>query len=390
MHPPSDVRVRQRVVGSLIDLGARVTWIGPRTSGGFYDFVDSTPEYRLFSPRAGKVGRVSAVTRLSRALSQFDESPDWIYCPDPDAMPAVLRFASLRTAKVWFDIHENFHESSAQRWLGSFSGNLVAEPIRRAIEGLSKRASLVTYVSPPMMKYYASQHPNTLFLPNAARLVFAEPPASHEDSQTLRVMHGKIGRVRGTLGVAEACDVLNTTGVHATVVCTGYESDLVSLVGSRRARDLLSTKRCARFEILPPHPYSEMPALISSCDVGLISYQGPAAVASLPNRLFEFLARGVPVVVSSACTQVSKLLSTWGFGLEFDPMVPGDLASCLTRLGTDLELNEALRYQAEAAFQAELNWEHYFEGVGQTLMGVEIGTSESNLYGRTTPCEDEE
>lgn len=77
---------------------------------------------------------------------------------------------------------------------------------------------------------------------------------------------------------------------------------------------------------------------------------------SLPNKLFDALAAGVPVVVSPL-PEVSAVVRKYGCGLVLDEMTPHAIAGALEALRDDAKLRSDLKDRAIAAAR-ELNWEN--------------------------------
>jgi glycosyltransferase involved in cell wall biosynthesis len=76
---------------------------------------------------------------------------------------------------------------------------------------------------------------------------------------------------------------------------------------------------------------------------------------SLPNKLFEYVAAGVPVL-GSDLPAIGGLISGYGIGLLAEPGNPADVAAKLREMIRP-ERNEAFRRAARRA-AAELRWEN--------------------------------
>jgi len=99
----------------------------------------------------------------------------------------------------------------------------------------------------------------------------------------------------------------------------------------------------------------EVDALMSLSDVGLAPYRGGAQM-SLPNKPFEYMAGGLPVV-SSLEGELKDLLEEHRGGLTYRAGDPDSLAGCLRKLRDDANLTGAMSANArrlyESSFRAD-------------------------------------
>ena len=109
-----------------------------------------------------------------------------------------------------------------------------------------------------------------------------------------------------------------------------------------------------RVHFLPSVPVSEVVATASDADVGVSLLSGDCDNhrLALPNKVFEYVAAGVPVVASDL-PELRLLVAAHGIGTTTDPDDPAALAAALRRV---LAEREQLR-PALARAARELSWE---------------------------------
>jgi len=108
---------------------------------------------------------------------------------------------------------------------------------------------------------------------------------------------------------------------------------------------------------LPRMKWEEMIGYIKCCDAGL-SIDADTCINqrfSLPNKLFDTIGAGVPVIVSPL-PEVSDIVAKYRCGLVLDEMTPGAIAGALSLLRDDRQLLSELKANARSAAE-ELNWE---------------------------------
>ncbi|TMC14664.1 MAG: glycosyltransferase family 4 protein [Chloroflexi bacterium] len=114
-----------------------------------------------------------------------------------------------------------------------------------------------------------------------------------------------------------------------------------------------------RVRILPPVPYAELLDWTASADVGLnVASSGYSLNVRyfLPNKLFEYLMAGLPVLTSPLEAMVD-VVQTYDVGQVFPSLEPASIGETINRILADpIELARQ-RSNALAAAKNELYWE---------------------------------
>jgi len=169
------------------------------------------------------------------------------------------------------------------------------------------------------------------------------------DADTPLILH------QGAPAPARGCEVLiealtRLEGVHLAFLGdpeAGYAERLREAVGDRRLQD--------RVALLPNVPLPELLANTAEADVGVTLLQDTCENhrLALPNKLFEYIAAGVPVV-ASALPETQRLIEILGVGWCSPPEDPDALAQVLKlalRHRRDPDLTARLHQAAQ-----ELRW----------------------------------
>ncbi|HEY7121347.1 MAG TPA: glycosyltransferase family 4 protein [Solirubrobacterales bacterium] len=112
-----------------------------------------------------------------------------------------------------------------------------------------------------------------------------------------------------------------------------------------------------RLHFHPPVPLAELLSYTSQADVGVSLLEDTCENhrLALPNKLFEYLAADLPVVVSDL-PEMRRLVTERGVGWVTNPGNPDDIARVLAEALADRD-DPALHERVQAA-AAELNWPH--------------------------------
>ena len=112
-----------------------------------------------------------------------------------------------------------------------------------------------------------------------------------------------------------------------------------------------------RILFLPRMPWEEMMRYTMCCDAGL-SLDTDTCINqrySLPNKLFDYIAAGIPAVVSPL-PEVSAIIDSYGCGVVLGEVTPRAIRATLEKLRDDRGFIMSLREKACEA-RMELTWE---------------------------------
>ena len=111
-----------------------------------------------------------------------------------------------------------------------------------------------------------------------------------------------------------------------------------------------------RVIFVPPVLPDSIATTLAQADIGavLITNQSVHYDYSMPNKLFECIAAGLPLIVSH-CQEIADLTRKYDLGIVCDPTQPKEIAAGILNL---LETNNLLRYKHNvcAARDSFLNW----------------------------------
>jgi glycosyltransferase involved in cell wall biosynthesis len=221
-------------------------------------------------------------------------------------------------------------------------------------------ASVIT-VSPPLVeeirrRYYA-QRVSLIRNILAYRVV--------ERSDRLRQHLGLSAEVRialyqGYLQPDRALDILvraasflqeNTVIVMMGANVGSMQAQLEALIASEGVAE--------RVKIIPPVPHTELLDWTASADLGLIVYRpdySPNMLKVLPNKLFEYLMAGLPVL-ASPLDAVAEIVQSHDVGQVVSSLAPADVAAAINAMLADSDALARMRRNALEAARQEFCWE---------------------------------
>jgi len=145
------------------------------------------------------------------------------------------------------------------------------------------------------------------------------------------------------------------------------DQEIVIVIMGRGSRDipaqlhaLIASEGVAeRVKIIPPVPYEELLDWTASADIGLTVYPlhySPNVQTSLPNKLFEYLMAGLPVL-TSGLDAVAELVRTYDVGRVVSSVEPEEVAAAMNAMLADREGLVRMHHNALEAARTEFCWE---------------------------------
>ncbi len=285
--------------------------------------------------------------------------PTVVHANDWDALPIGYLIARLTGAKLIYDAHELWRDPGVR-------GDVPAAPLDLGVrlEGwLARRADGVMTVSESIAADMAEKM--RIVKPQVVRnLPLAKQSAVLPGSDEERPLRRELGlsdRVpivlyQGGVSVRKGVEILleafRWVNPPTVLVYLGYGPQVSSL--KQRAKELEITDRVFFHPAVPPKALLNYTA---DATVGVIPTKGGSLNYQycLPNKLFESLQAGLPVVVSDL-PEMAAVVKRYGVGEVFPD---GDAESLARTLNTVLGEPERLKLYTEAANLAaqELNWE---------------------------------
>jgi glycosyltransferase involved in cell wall biosynthesis len=274
----------------------------------------------------------------------LEERPDVIHCHDLNTAMIGLAAAARLGCRCVCDFHEWFSENvswdaSQQRYLPHkplhkfvyWAGEFVV--LKRATEVVTVCQSIADDLATP--RYLSRRRVHVIrnipdkgdFGRHAHRSVKDEigVPAG----QFVVLWQGGVGPTRLLEPIIEA--IGQVPGAVLAIrgpVIEKFSADYLALAARSGAG--------GRVLCLPPVPSEAVVAAAASADLGVWSLPRLSKnfYYSLPNKIFEYLAAGLPIV-GADFPEARRIIEGYGVGLCFDPYDPRSIATAIRRFVED-------------------------------------------------------
>lgn len=296
--------------------------------------------------------------RAVRAVRQWN--PDLIHAHDANTLMVVGCAARRLRVPFVYDSHELWTKRNIA----------ISRPLAKRLEGPMerywiRRAAGVITVSPGIVgwlqdNYGLAQAPT--LVRNIPPLSTATPLASSgrlrelaglDADSSVIVYCGSITTNRGIERGIEALPYLDEK-VHLVLLGPGSPAQLAIVASLAKSLGVTD-----RVHVVGAVPSEEVSAAMADAEVSLVLTR-PVVLSyafSLPNKLFESLHAGIPVLVSDT-PDASALVREYGLGeVVADGAAPSEVADMIRRV---IEGADGFRANAAKASQV-LNWQHEVE-----------------------------
>lgn len=344
----TDMRVR-KLSALLVEEGYEVTVLGRSSGTEVPALIPGVKSIRIKVPfRRGPAMYLffNLILFFRLAFKRFD----LCVASDLDTLVPCLAAARLFRKKIIYDSHEYFtgqyglEEKRLRHFLWKFAERVTVPHVDGMITVSDSIAELYRYkygVDPVVVRNVA---------PDISHLVPHDRSLLGTAGRELLVVFQGSGINPGRGAEELIAAVPMTQRVRLLIIGSGDAIDsLRRLTAESPASD--------RIIILPRMPWEEMMRYTMCCDAGLSLDTDTCTNQrfSLPNKLFDYIAAGIAVVVSPL-PEVSALTDRYGCGIVLEEVSPEAISRQLQRLADDRLLLLSLKQRAVAA-RGELNWE---------------------------------
>lgn len=269
-----------------------------------------------------------------RALSIIAQEPADVYhAHDLNTLPVAWRAKKRFGGKLVYDSHELYTEitglSALERWLWRKVESLLiqdCESVLTVNESIAKELEKRYNVPRP---YVIMNCPKIIRFPVRQGNLIRQA-LDLDSHEPIILYQGGFAPHRGLENLIEAMHYVS----HGILVLLGWGK----LEENLRVRAKESCVLGTRVFFLPSVPQDQLLLWTASADIGVIPYQAVSLnnYYTLPNKLFEYIAAGLPVVTSDF-PELQKIVEGYGLGSTFNPDDALDIARAIEYVLSDPE-----------------------------------------------------
>jgi len=301
-------------------------------------------------------------------LAACEDGFDVIHAHDLLTLPVGAALARKTGKPLVYDAHELYTEMSTLRRVEQRVWRYLE---RRDIGRASRLITVCESIASELVERYGVDRP--LVLLNC-------PPAPRWSDGEANLLRARVGIDDPSVRlVLYQGGLVPNRGLEELVqAAASFDDAVLVLMGWGRLQPLLEAQiersgLGERVIVTGPVPQAELLGITRGADVGVIPYKaiGLNNYYTTPNKLFEYLAAGIPIACS-AFPELRRFVERPGAGLTFDPSDPDDIALAVNGILADEDVRSGMR-EAARRTAVSLTWERQaeklvslYEGLGLT------------------------
>jgi len=345
-HQPFDSRIFLKECRTLARAGYDVTLVVPHDRREVRDGVTIEPVPVPANRRERMLRTTWEVYRAARRVRA-----DVYHLHDSELIP-IGWLLKLRGHRVIFDAHEDRpRQVLSKPWIRPALRPAVAA-VTRVVEGASAIVfDRIVAVTPSVAASFPAHKTHLVQnYPIDGELTVVDG-LPYRDRPAEVIFVGGISEIRGIREMVQAMQhVPASYGAELVLVgrfdTPSLEAAVQGLPGWAHARAVGWRSR------------GEVAALLARARAGLVLYHPePNHVSAQPNKLFEYMSAGVPVIASDFPLW-RELVEGTGAGLLVDPLDPRAIGEAIGWLLAHPEAAAAMGERGRAAVAGDLNWAH--------------------------------
>lgn len=342
VHPDGDIRIFHKECVSLAEAGYEVHLIIPNTTSRTEKGV--TIHSFEFKPK-NRIERMRKTTKYVYQLALKIDA-DIYHFHDPELLPYGLKL-QRKGKKVIYDAHEDVvKQILGKYWIPGVVRPVIAKVFEKYENYVAKRMSCVITATPFIRDRFKKVNNNSYDINNYPLLSELTELTDWGQKEQAICYIGGITQIRGLGELVDAMELVSDVQLH---IAGGYSPSSF--------KDVLSSKK--GWSKVDEHGYvsrSEANKIMSRSKIGIVTFLPlPNHVDAQPNKMFEYMSAGIPVI-GSYFPLWKDILEKNKCGMCVDPSDPYEIAKAIKHLMTHSEEAQKMGSNGRKVVLEKYNW----------------------------------
>jgi glycosyltransferase involved in cell wall biosynthesis len=347
VHPVFDTRIFYKEAQTLSDAAYDVVLIGPHDKKEIRSGIKIIP---LFKPK-NRIERFFK-TSLSLYRKALLEKADIYHFHDPELIPLMLLLKIKAKAKIIYDVHEDFSKKILARyWLPKKIRGLVAYLFGKLEKKISEKFDFIIVATLKIKERFDLI--NIEVIKNYPKLFgsnLQKDPSVTGKKNILRVIYtGGLAKHKGIYKILQALTYISQ-GVVLDVYGKSSDKEFERKIIDLKNKYHLNMNYRGRIS------YKQIYEEMRRSDVGVVCNQPKFGYnESLPNKLFEYMSAGLPVIASDF-VEWKEIIEGNGAGFCVEPTDPREIAEAIQYIAQHSKRAKEMGKNGRKAIIEKYNW----------------------------------
>ena len=353
VHQPFDTRIFHKESKSLQKAGHTVTLIAPSDTASKNN-VDGIQVITIIKPGL-KI--LHPITMLRVFIAGLRQDCDVYHCHEPGSLFVCSLLKLLRRTKLVYDAHEHYPSIISENSLfPKYLKHLVDKIVDRSEKILCKFTNIIITVNHSLGKRY-DEIKDVVVLFNVPILdIFNVSDSKKKQSRIISL--GNISEKRGFDKLLFSMTKIKQTKPNVKLLILGQILDTNKF--SKWVDDYIRTNGLEEnVELMDWIPHLDVVRYIETSTVGIILFQPTHYnnLIGLPNKLFEYMACGIPVIASNF-QEIRIIINKSNCGILIDPTNTQEITDAILWLMEHPQEAKQMGENGRRVVEETYNWEN--------------------------------
>lgn len=342
---PFDIRVFHKEAKSLSKSNYDIYLIAQHNCAEIVDGIKIIP---IPKPKNRFIRMTKNIFTIFRLALRIKASIYHIH--NPELLPLALLLKLVFQKKVIYDVHEDFPKDIfTRKWLLP----ILQKPIAILFDLFERIASpffdQIIAATKPIARRFSSKKCVVITNYPLLELTTYNQPIIKTKYFTL-IYAGVLSEERGIAKIVQALEYVNDNLYVRLQLIGRFDY-------SNFENKVRGLKGFSKVEFREWLPYKEVVNYLHNADAGIVVLQPiPNYIESMPNKLFEYMAAGLPVIASNFPLW-QEIVEGNNCGILVDPLEPKDIARAIEYLILNPEIRKQMGVNGRKAIIDKYNWE---------------------------------
>jgi len=372
VHPVFDPRIFYKECKTLVKVGYDVTLIAPYYADdkvvfdndeGIIDnnelingdnkttIIDGIKIVWLPKPH-NRFFRIFFLTRIVYRLA-LKQKADIYHFHDPELLPWMWLLKKKTGAKIIYDVHEDLPKDILiKEWIPGIVRHFIVNIVKQFEKFASRKFDFIVTATPDISKNF--KLPNVVDIKNYPVLddfkIFKDPIFPKNKDHYNLIYIGVLDRNRGIKEIINSLNFINPQyNIKLTLIGRFFDKDF--------KEEIKKLEKSAKVNFLGwLFPKDAYKYLLES-DIGMVCLHPLEQFStSLPVKMFEYMAAGLPVIASNFSLW-KEIIEANKCGICVNPLEPRDIARAIEYLIENPKTAKEMEENGKKAILEKYNWE---------------------------------